>query len=494
MRKFFTLLFLTLIMFCMPVFAENNTKIDSSIISKEKIFIRTSGLSITDDGKYRLILQRPYEEGADGKELIVSNAAKRNVFIVDLYNGSQCNVYNKFVIAGYVNGKLTALSDAHYVTNPTALAKTTVKRKDNGKKGILLSAMYLSDRPTLSELNLDQGVYNVLLGSLFNDGSIPYEFEGKTYYFNKQQVDEYDFVVDSMKDLGIQATLILLNDRTSDLSMIHPDARGGNANYYAFNTAEEEGVNKLAAVIAFLSERYSGTDHGTVDNYIIGNEINARSWHYMDPSVTTDELIKEYVKSYRIAYASIKRNNPNARIYFSIDHNWEIGTAAATPGIDTIKKFNNEIVKGGMIDWELAIHPYNDPMTKVDTWSNSKTAKDYITMQNLSVLTDFMSSAEMLNEKGDVRSILLSEQGYTSSVAGEELQGMAIVYGYMRACENKYIDGYLLTRQQDAPEETVQNMYFGIMNYDGTRKTSFDWYKNADDQNLQYNIKSQTGW
>ena len=52
-----------------------------------------------------------------------------------------------------------------------------------------------------------------------------------------------------------------------------------------FNTVDQAGLEKLEAVAAFLGQRYSGTGHGTVDNWIVGNEVNARNeWNYMDPA------------------------------------------------------------------------------------------------------------------------------------------------------------------------------------------------------------------
>ena len=495
MKKILISLCLLFVLFIpVQVHAAEPVTITSTLISGDKIFVRTSGITHTDDGTYSLYMQEPYQVGTSGTNLVTSKAGKQNVFIVDLKNGASTNVYNKFVVMGKVKGKLTALSAPGYVTNPQALATTTVKRKDNGKKGILLSCQYLPDRETLRELDLDQGVYNVMLGKLCHNGTIPYEFEGKTYYFNEEHLSQYDFVVESMKELGIQGTLILLNDKTPDNTMIHPLSRSGVGHYYAFNTAEKAGTEQLAAVVSFLAERYSGRDRGTIDNYIIGNEVNSRNWNWMSKDVSMEDYVKEYEKAFRICYASIKRHNPNARVYISLDNNWEVSYGNTMPAKEICDYFASGIREEGDIHWGMAMHPYNHPLTKVDTWTNSSTTTKDITMQNLDILVDYMSTAKLLDTRGERRSIILSEQGYTSTTAGEEQQGIAIVYGYMKACENDAIDGYLLTRQQDDLSEMAQNMYFGIQNVDGTRKASFDWYKMADDAAIQNIVKQKTGY
>ena len=60
-------------------------------------------------------------------------------------------------------------------------------------------------------------------------------------------------------------------------------------------------MDKLEAVASFLGQRYSNTGHGTVDNWIVGNEINARQeWNYMNPSPGIDYYAAEYAQAVRI--------------------------------------------------------------------------------------------------------------------------------------------------------------------------------------------------
>ena len=67
-------------------------------------------------------------------------------------------------------------------------------------------------------------------------------------------------------------------------------------------------------------ERYSGTENcGQVDNWIIGNEVNARTECYYLGTDNLDTNVNSYVKAFRIFYNGIKSQNAGAQIYNSLD-------------------------------------------------------------------------------------------------------------------------------------------------------------------------------
>ena len=65
-----------------------------------------------------------------------------------------------------------------------------------------------------------------------------------------------------------------------------------------------------------------------------------------------------------------------------------------------------------------------------------------VTMANIHVVTDYLQQESFLKEDGEVRSVILSELGYTSS-KGEEVQAAAIAYAYKTAAANQHIDSIL---------------------------------------------------
>lgn len=102
-----------------------------------------------------------------------------------------------------------------------------------------------------------------------------------------------------------------------------------------------------------------------------------------------------------------------------------------------------------------------------------------VTMANIDVVTDYLQQEEFLTEDGEVRSVTLSELGYTSE-QGEDLQAAAIVYAYKVVEGNPHIDSVLFSRQTDAEEELVNGLALGINYPDGTHKYVYDVYKYMD--------------
>ena len=63
-------------------------------------------------------------------------------------------------------------------------------------------------------------------------------------------------------------------------------------------------------------------------------------------------------------------------------------------------------------------------------------------MQNINVITNFLQKEEMLTADGEVRPVILSELGYSSS-QGEINQAAAFAYAYYAAENNPYINAIL---------------------------------------------------
>ena len=136
----------------------------------------------------------------------------------------------------------------------------------------------------------------------------------------------------------------------------------------------------------------------------------------------------------------------------------------------------------GNYDWGLAIHPYPNPLTRVNYWTETydKTVNaPILTLMNLSTVTDVLKRDEYLERNGDVRSIMVTELGFTSA-SGEKLQAAAFAYCYYIIEANPYVDAFIMNRQTDALEEVKQGLSFGIYGLDQTPKYIFDTFKYID--------------
>ncbi len=241
---------------------------------------------------------------------------------------------------------------------------------------------------------------------------------------------------------------------------------------------------------SFLASRYSGTGHGKVVNWVIGNEINARSeWNHIE-HMDTASYVDEYARAFRVFYNAILSINSSARVYISLDQQWgkSLYSKNGYGSKEILDEFNRNLKAEGNIDWALAQHPYNYPLTSAKAWSSSGKAGSYvqegentpvITIKNLHVLTDYLQKPEMRTEDGEVRHLILSEMGYTSS-QGQELQAASFVYAYKVIEANQYVDSMLFSRETDAPSEVAQGLALGICTLGGGRKSIYEAYKYVD--------------
>ena len=468
---------------------------------KVEIKITTPGYAVSDDRYYYLFEEKIYDTALSGEDYIIEEKKDTELtFSVNLnYNSANSRLFSKFVLAVKKNGEYVAISKPKFITNPEAIAKYNPSFPNTtSKKGLLVDPLKIRGSE-LDDLGVKHAAYNIFLSRIVgnttnaNYPTIHYTYNGKSYAFNGQIMSEYDLVFSTLTNKGITISAIILNDMSSaTMNLIHPLARsGGRAPYYAFNAADDAGVEYMAAIASFLANRYSGSNgYGKVMNWIIGNEINARSeWNYIQ-YMDTESYTNEYAKAFRVFYNAILSINGNARVYISLDQQWgkSLYSSNGYASKDILDAFNRNIKAGGNIDWAVAQHPYNYPLTAAAAWSTSGRAGSYIvnsetspvlSIRNINVLSDYLQKEDMLTEDGKVRHIILSEMGYTSS-SGQEIQAASFVYAYKIIEANQYIDSMLFSRETDAASEVAQGLAFGLCTQDGGRKSIYDAYKYVD--------------
>lgn len=473
--------------------------ISSCLVSGSDVVceIKAGSVPSSDDGRYYVYANEVYEDGPTGKVVAKVDAGKSVSVTFPLnYNTEESNLSRKFLIAMKKGGRMVQVSDEHYITNPEALAAYTTPRMNVGIKGILPDVTKISNGE-LTELSVQQVVYNLSVDTICSDasvpGAIPFTYNGKTYYFDGTVISNYDGFVRAMNRSGIQVTMVILNHGTGAWSqdLIHPMAAGGaDCPSYALNVANASGTDHLKAIGAFLGQRYSGQQgNGQVDNWIVGNEVNARTSWWYTTSTSLDFNVGIYAKAFRIIYNELKSMNANVRIYNSIDQEWN---RKSNPGSflakEYLDRFNYYMIREGNIDWGLSYHPYNSPLYDPYAWNGpavwvqDSLKTPYITMQNIDILIDYMHRSEFLNPAGEVRSISIAEIGYTSSF-GDEKQEASIAYGYLKAASLPDVDSFILFRQTDDAHEMESHLALGLIDTEGNKKPAYEIYKNLGTAN-----------
>lgn len=454
----------------------------------------------SDDTDVYLFAKECYEDTGNltGEPIASCRKGRRCEISVDY---EKRYLFTRFIPALMINGKYMRVGKGVYLNNPEILAENQEAFPEtDSKKGLLLDPAMLG-KAELTDLGVKHAIYNFPLSAIMGQTTnqdyptILYSYEGKEYEFNGAAINSYDGLFTYLTGQDMCTTAVVLNDWNENFTqMIHPGARNreGGALYYMFNTREEEGTKMLEATACFLAERYSGKEHGTVSNWVIANEINQhKTWNYLD----TKDIVYyagEFEKAFRIFYQAIKSNYANAGVYFSIDHEWNSNgghNRVYFNGREMIEQFNAAAGRHGNYDWGIAIHPYPDPLTRVNYWSleydKTPDAK-LLTIMNLNVLTDFLEQEEYLNPNGQVRKISITELGFSSRF-GEKLQAAAFAYCYYIVEANPYVEALILSRQTDAPEEVVQGLALGIYEYDGSEKFLKDIFRYIDtEQSSEY--------
>lgn len=473
--------------------------ISSAAISGDNVVINISAqvLPDSDDGQYYIFAEKPYQDTVSGGPVASVPLGMGTSISVPLQLRTEgCHLYDKFQVAVKQGGAFVPVSGARYITNPEVLATSSPARKNSGKKGLILDGAKIGNGNNEAvELGVQQAAYNINISDVVGgDGGVEYIYNGKTYHFDSSHLSQYDHAIRTSTEQGMGMTIVLLNPHSpGEEFLLSPSSRDkiGIAPYYMMNTSEDTGLEYLEAVVSYLAMRYNGQlGFGQVDNWVIANEVNAKNgWNY---SSITDEAsyVRLYADSFRVCYNAIKSRNANAYVCISVDHNWtakQNSTYYGAKGL--IEAFNANVVSQGNIDWGVAAHPYNYPMTWTSFWSPKEPGMithsintPYMSMENIEQLTDFLSQGGLRNTKGAVRPVLLTEIGYTST-RGEEAQAAAIVYAYQRCMNNQYIKLIAFNRQTDFPLEVSQGMSVGLTRQDGSRKLAFEYYQQMNGPN-----------
>lgn len=323
----------------------------------------------------------------------------------------------------------------------TGITSTAFYQEPASKKGILISSQdMISD---ILELGCKQVVCNLA---------------------SYQYVGAYNPLAYACKENDLTMTMILLNNFGAlDSNLLPVDERVEGVGNYAFNSMTAEGE----AAVRSYAQKVANNYGSYVSNWVIGNEVNdGFTWDYNGIS-NIDEHAQSYAKTFRIFYEEIKKVNPEAQVTIPFDMRWNAKTGLESQY--TVKEYLpklNALLSD--TDYGIAWHPYPVHFfTKPEFLDDDGISFDLdtpnINLKNLDVLTNYMQNADMLTPGGEVRFLILTEQGFTSACEnGEERQSEAIKAAYEIAKANPYVKGFYLSRQVDAKSQEDAGGAFGL--------------------------------
>ena len=379
------------------------------------------------------------------------------------------------------------------------------------KKGIQIDGV----NPTivdLQELGVSWGFINFFYNEIISSEPTEYSYtyKGRTYYYT-ERIADYDNTISMLSNSGIRIVAAVVNGYNEKFPELRYPGVGYNdgTQYYAFNAVTEEGINLIEACTYFLAERYNGGDYGKVHDWVVGNEVNDNlQYNYLEP-MEGRQYVAEYYKQFKMFYNVIKEINPEAEVYIPLEHRWQTAnTMTDYGGKWFLEEFHRNELKDELMDWGVAWHPYpyplgdadtlddgDEPTTDTDgspTYGGEVTMDEYtplISMKNIDILTDYFRK-NLLTESGQVRSIIVSEVGYTSYsvICGqnEAKQAANIAYAYYKAESNPYIGAFIIRAHRDINEGSPY-FKFGLRYKTEEPKLAYDVFKYMDTtESLKY--------
>ena len=354
-----------------------------------------------------------------------------------------------------------------------------------------------------TDLGIQHTLYNIYINDLVasQDSGTPYEYKGKTYYFRLP--NENPYFISQMNDRNISVSFVLLlGYNASQQNLIYPSGREPGHNYYALNTATQDGHDTFEALFNFLADNYS-TEKIHVDNWILGNEVNVhKTWNYSGIN-DINANANAYADAFKLLSDAVKSHSQSSRVFVSVDHCWNEtagGNQFSTKSF--LDAFNNAIkAKQADIQWGIAFHAYPADLRYCDIWSSTWSANttdnestQFITCKNIDVLTNYVKT-----HYGPDTRIILSEQGF-NAYNGDSIQAAALAYSYYKSEFNDMIDAFIIRSDKDYQSEISQGLKFGLTDINGNKRQSYNVFKYMDtDQypiytNFALNIIGTSDW
>ncbi|TWU65430.1 DUF5722 domain-containing protein [Crateriforma conspicua] len=354
----------------------------------------------------------------------------------------------------------TPLSAAHWFSPDLSVASAPTGQEHHQVRKGLTCLTTRFPMTMLDELGLQHGSININMNSLVRQVG---NGNDAIYQLDEAGFRRLDATVSYLSKARIQLAGILLIPNSPTAPLVHPDADPA-ATYAMPNLVDQAHAQAYRAVVIELARRYgSNSDAGTIDHWIIHNEVDyGWQWTNMGPQ-PMDIFMDHYVRSMRMVDSVVRHFNTNARVFISLTHRWnaqdcqENKTYAPKAMLQWLQKHGQT---EGDFPWGVAYHPYPQSLWESDTWNDDLPTESFdtplITIKNLSVLDRFLNQPEWLDSSGRVRPVICSEQGFhapETDDASLQRQSAALVYTWKQLSDLGSIIAFDYHRPIDHPNE-----------------------------------------
>jgi hypothetical protein len=352
-----------------------------------------------------------------------------------------------------------------------------------GKKGLGGFFNHTLQRQDLDDLNIKSVTVNIpftgYMYSTAGNNRISHVYGGKTWYFDRSQIESLDNTLKECAKRNIVVAAIILVQKASDCpdqtigsTLQHPDFSSRGI-YSMPNMTTSASVTMYAAGLDFLATRYCRSDnqYGRIHHWIMHNEVDAGiGWTNMGANRAMMNYMDAYVKSMRMCYNIARQYDLNTEIFGSFTHSWKAAVEKdGFPTADMLDALNAYCKAEGDFKWGLAIHPYPQDLTEPKTWLDSNASfsmgTQLVTFKNLEVLDKWAKSSENKYQGTVKRSVWLSENGTNSKSYSEtdlKEQAAGFAYAWKKIIALDGIDGIQWHNWYDHPTEAADGLRIGL--------------------------------
>ena len=461
------------------------------ILRSLKLYEFPPSISIAADGTQRLDM--PTIDGS------------RFTYLVPRYeNGRDC-LHSGWRLgqSDEIRGRPEYLTARHFPTVVMGdLKRSSVKRfRPKSQKG--LGGVGLSGPlEELPELGVHAITINIVLNSFVSDqnnagqGGVGRERidngTGTAAYFDPRPFAYYDRLMEFARQHEMVVSAILLIPRgkhaQNQSPLVHAEADGG---IYAMPPlTSANGLHVYANVLDRIASRYADASQspGGITHWIAHNEIDFHTvWTNMGEQ-PRGVVMESYYRSMRMISQAARQYNPEATVFASLTHHWNVPDdgrwqrLSPREVLETLQRYSD---MEGDFNWGVAYHPYPQSLFSTVAWSDRDVQDDldapYITIQNLQVLGQFMQLSAMRGAGGEIRTVLLSEQGFHTkdySERAQHFQAESLSFAMQRVKQMPWIESFHYHRWIDHPDEGGLKLGLRTLpsaeNPHGVRKQS--WY------------------
>lgn len=351
------------------------------------------------------------------------------------------------------SGAYTPITGVYYVTNPRDSEKKVKGDEDSfpsnmkGAIGTVSQLLDLGASATAVTVNISE-----LMSAEGGAGTVPYVWNGLTYYADRDALEALDKQIRDHTDAGIYVYLEIVQTTPAEelperIKPIAFDAPAGKQGY-ALNMTNREGASRICGMLDLLAGRYgSGGENGKASAFIIGRNVNNMSDWYAGSE--GESAVLNYARAVRAAYNILLSHTPSGRVYVSMGNNWNVADTGDLTVRDMMISFNNQVGTEGDFFWQMAVEANASDTSDSSIWDDPGAAgrSDFISPANIETVTNQLST-EMYKCGGKQRHVLLNR--FFVGGTDENARAASYAYAYYKCLYAETVDGLLYGDVSDA--------------------------------------------